>query len=76
MRSLCKVISYLFIFIINNNYYYNENSAWVDYDEDNDLMVICDGCNGPFHLVCIGSTEIPNGKWFCQFCNFDQHYQT
>ena len=32
------------------------------------LMVICDSCDGPYHLLCIGLDKIPKEDWFCRFC--------
>ena len=32
------------------------------------LMVICDSCDGPYHLLCIGLDKIPREDWFCRFC--------
>ncbi|CAG8505028.1 172_t:CDS:2 [Paraglomus occultum] len=37
-------------------------------------MIACDGEHCPyewFHLVCLGFTEVPKGKWFCSVCASD-----
>ena len=36
------------------------------------LMVLCDGCNGGWHLDCLSPplSEIPRGQWFCPACKF------
>ena len=37
-------------------------------DED-DTMLICDGCDGGFHMACLGMLgSIPAGDWFCSDC--------
>jgi SNF2 family DNA or RNA helicase len=35
------------------------------------LMVICDSCDGPYHLLCIGLDKIPKEDWFCRFCEIN-----
>lgn len=34
-----------------------------------DLMIVCDACDGPYHLLCIGLQCVPDGEWFCRFCS-------
>jgi len=37
-------------------------------------MIACDGEHCPyewFHLVCLGFTEVPKGKWYCSVCASD-----
>lgn len=35
-----------------------------------ELMLLCDGCNGGFHLFCLKPPleEVPAGLWFCLKC--------
>lgn len=38
--------------------------------EDPELMLLCDGCNGGFHLYCLKPPlqDVPAGLWFCTKC--------
>jgi hypothetical protein len=38
-----------------------------DLNEDDDVM-LCDGCNGEAHMKCLGLTEIPDSDWHCSYC--------
>lgn len=35
-----------------------------------DIMLLCDGCDGGFHMDCLvpALTEIPEGSWYCDNC--------
>lgn len=33
-----------------------------------DVLLLCDGCDTPYHTHCIGLDEIPEGAWFCMEC--------
>ncbi|KAI8907132.1 hypothetical protein BC831DRAFT_555277 [Entophlyctis helioformis] len=33
-----------------------------------DSMLLCDGCDGGWHLACIGLQRIPEDDWFCPDC--------
>ncbi|KAJ6051440.1 uncharacterized protein N7446_006072 [Penicillium canescens] len=33
-----------------------------------DVLLLCDGCDAPSHLFCLGLDEIPSGAWYCQRC--------
>lgn len=39
--------------------------------EMRDLLIICDSCEGTFHALCVGITDIPEGDWFCRWCQDD-----
>jgi len=35
---------------------------------EDDTILICDGCDGEFHLKCTGINAVPEGDWFCNTC--------
>lgn len=43
--------------------------------ENEDVLLLCDGCDIPYHTHCIGLEDIPDGSWFCMECA-DQLGQT
>ncbi|KAJ4392167.1 hypothetical protein N0V93_005790 [Gnomoniopsis smithogilvyi] len=36
--------------------------------EHEDVLLLCDGCDTPYHTHCIGLDEVPEGAWFCMEC--------
>ena len=34
-----------------------------------DTMLLCDICDGGYHIFCIGLETIPTGDWFCSQCS-------
>ncbi|KAJ5468981.1 hypothetical protein N7475_006733 [Penicillium sp. IBT 31633x] len=36
--------------------------------DNEDVLLLCDGCDAPSHLYCLGLDEIPAGSWYCQQC--------
>lgn len=38
------------------------------YDDNEDKLLQCDGCDGYYHTYCIGLDEVPVGHFFCEEC--------
>lgn len=36
--------------------------------ENEELLLICDGCDVPTHTYCAGLDEVPAGAWYCSRC--------
>ncbi|KAK3313520.1 hypothetical protein B0H66DRAFT_536784 [Apodospora peruviana] len=36
--------------------------------DNEDILLLCDGCDTPYHTHCIGLDEVPEGNWFCMEC--------
>ncbi|KAL4858297.1 PHD and RING finger domain-containing protein [Chlorella vulgaris] len=36
--------------------------------ENDDLLLLCDGCDRACHTYCAGLAGIPEGEWFCEVC--------
>lgn len=36
--------------------------------DNEDVLLLCDGCDAPSHLYCVDLTEIPPGSWYCTQC--------
>ncbi|KAI4212097.1 MAG: hypothetical protein LQ351_005127 [Letrouitia transgressa] len=37
-------------------------------DDNEELLLSCDGCSQDFHTYCVGLDEIPRVHWFCDGC--------
>ncbi|KAL9122604.1 MAG: hypothetical protein Q9187_000836 [Circinaria calcarea] len=37
-------------------------------DDNEDVLLICDGCKAYYHTYCMGLDEVPMGNWFCRDC--------
>lgn len=37
-------------------------------DDNEDVLMFCDGCNKMWHTYCVGLQEVPYGHWFCDTC--------
>ncbi|KAJ6164809.1 PHD and RING finger domain protein [Penicillium chermesinum] len=36
--------------------------------DNEDVLLLCDGCDAPSHQYCVGLEEIPSGSWYCSQC--------
>ncbi|TPX17358.1 uncharacterized protein E0L32_012165 [Thyridium curvatum] len=36
--------------------------------DNEDVLLLCDGCDTPYHTYCIGLDGVPAGSWFCMEC--------
>ncbi|KAL4976835.1 hypothetical protein BDW66DRAFT_133842 [Aspergillus desertorum] len=36
--------------------------------ENEDVLLLCDGCDVPTHIYCVGLDEVPAGPWYCSRC--------
>ncbi|KAI5780147.1 putative PHD and RING finger domain protein [Peziza echinospora] len=36
--------------------------------DNEDVLLLCDSCDGPFHTYCCGLDEVPAGVWYCPLC--------
>lgn len=38
-------------------------------DDNEDLLLACDGCDTYSHTYCVGLDRVPVGHWYCETCN-------
>jgi hypothetical protein len=36
-------------------------------------VMLCDGCDGAFHLKCLGFEEVPKDDWYCDKCHMNDN---
>lgn len=36
--------------------------------DNEDVLLLCDGCDAPSHQYCLELDEIPSGSWYCSQC--------
>lgn len=36
--------------------------------DNEDVLLLCDGCDASYHTYCIGLDSVPVGPWFCMEC--------
>ncbi|KAI5862304.1 hypothetical protein GGS23DRAFT_91967 [Durotheca rogersii] len=34
-----------------------------------DVLLLCDSCDAPYHTYCVGLDSVPRGHWFCLECS-------
>ncbi|KAL9103166.1 MAG: hypothetical protein Q9163_001771 [Psora crenata] len=37
-------------------------------DDNEDVLLSCDGCDAYYHTYCVGLDAVPVGHWFCETC--------
>ena len=37
-------------------------------DDNEDVLLACDGCDAYYHTYCVGLEDVPYGAWFCDTC--------
>lgn len=42
--------------------------------DNEDVLLLCDRCDAPYHTFCIGLERVPRGNWFCMECESDGAY--
>ena len=42
--------------------------------EEWNSVVLCDECNGEYHLSCVGLTELPEGSFVCEKCTKESNH--
>jgi hypothetical protein len=36
--------------------------------DNEEVLLLCDGCDASYHTYCIGLDDVPDGSWFCMEC--------
>ncbi|EKD18353.1 uncharacterized protein L3040_006772 [Drepanopeziza brunnea f. sp. 'multigermtubi'] len=44
--------------------------------DQEEVLLLCDSCDAPYHTHCIGLDRVPNGHWFCMECANRGAYQS
>ncbi|KAI1144346.1 hypothetical protein F5Y05DRAFT_401355 [Hypoxylon sp. FL0543] len=39
-----------------------------DRADHDDVLLLCDSCDAPYHTYCVGLDSVPRGHWFCLEC--------
>ncbi|KAI1457159.1 hypothetical protein F4805DRAFT_202586 [Annulohypoxylon moriforme] len=39
-----------------------------DRADHEDVLLLCDSCDAPYHTFCVGLDSVPRGHWFCLEC--------
>ena len=41
-------------------------------DDNEDVLILCDGCDMGYHTYCVDLESVPAGHWFCDDCTINQ----
>ena len=41
-------------------------------DDNEDVLILCDGCDMGYHTYCVDLDSVPVGHWFCDDCAINQ----
>jgi hypothetical protein len=39
-----------------------------DSADNEEVLLLCDACDAPYHTHCVGLDRVPHGHWFCMEC--------
>ncbi|OBT52896.1 hypothetical protein VE04_06427 [Pseudogymnoascus sp. 24MN13] len=39
--------------------------------DDEEVLLLCDSCDAPYHTYCVGLDNVPHGQWFCMECEHE-----
>ena len=42
--------------------------------DNEDVLLLCDTCDAPYHTYCVGLERVPTGNWYCAGCADDPAY--
>ncbi|KAI0480130.1 hypothetical protein GGR56DRAFT_254774 [Xylariaceae sp. FL0804] len=40
-----------------------------DLADHEEVLLLCDSCDAPYHTYCVGLPSVPRGHWFCMECS-------
>ncbi|KAL2064439.1 hypothetical protein VTL71DRAFT_4933 [Oculimacula yallundae] len=43
--------------------------------DQEEVLLLCDACDAPYHTHCTGLERVPHGHWFCMECKDDGAYE-
>ncbi|KAI9375630.1 ribosomal L37ae protein family-domain-containing protein [Aspergillus egyptiacus] len=53
---------------IDEDFYDSQPCPICGDSENEELLLLCDGCDVPTHTYCAGLDEVPEGPWYCSRC--------
>lgn len=39
--------------------------------DSEEVLLLCDACDAPYHTHCVGLDRVPSGPWFCMECDYE-----
>ncbi|CAG8960379.1 hypothetical protein HYFRA_00012454 [Hymenoscyphus fraxineus] len=39
--------------------------------DNEDVLLLCNACDAPYHTYCVGLSGVPRGDWYCMECHDD-----